>query len=580
MEIHSQEKKRAQNVAWNAAEDYAFRPEFETFDDRGAADLYWNFITGAARKYYDYSQLADFFAGLKQDADHPFYEELAWIGLENCVYQKAVGDRPVLESLRRQAAERFLAGEYPESFYYLIDELKRAHFQRVLGLAPQVREQAAGILDQLEFDASLSTAEIIQRLQDLIAEHFPLASAPQKKPLFKPVSLLRINLHLKNKGLGRLFRNPFKDVSLISFFSSESKDRGMDVDPAGSPLARHKKGGLWRNFQEQQENKQRELIQSRFGVSMLNDSQVRVLEQAVCSGNHRGCRLHLTRGEFEPKTGSDFKKAILKQKEKNQTHFKQHYARNNNAINQLANILKNTLLVQFEPSTYPAETGQMIAGRVWRSLHLNDRNIFLKTTRDDIGTVSVDILLDASGSQIDREEVLSTQAYIIVESLKCCRIPVRVLSFCTYRNFTVLNLFRDYEEESRDERIFAYHASGCNRDGLALRTALHLMSGTAYDHKILIVLSDGKPIDPHGIATGGRDPDLNFYSDRVGVNDAAFEVRKGRQNGVSILCIFTGQDEDLPAAKKIYGNDLVTIKTPEKFADIVGVMLKNELMSF
>lgn len=579
MEIHSQEKKRAQNVIWNASEDYTFQSVFEVFDDCGEADLYWNFIIGAVHKYYDYNRLAAFFNDIKQDSDHPFYEELAWIGLENCAFEKAKYDRPILESLRRKASERVLRKEYPESFYYLIDELKRAHFQRVLGMEPQMREQVASILNELEFDASLSTEEIIQGLQHIIAENFPLNIAVKKKSFFKLVSLLRINLHLKDKGFGKLLRNPFTHVPLINFFSNVSKDTGANRDSSENPMVHLRKNGVWRNFKEQRENKQREMIQNRYGVSTLTETQTRMLEQAVCTGNHKDCHLHFTRGEFDPKIENVQRKGVLKQREKNQTHFKQHLARNNNCINQLTNIIKNTLLVQFEPSTYWAQTGEMMAGQVWRSLYLDDSNVFLKTTRDDIGTLSVDILLDASGSQIDRQEVVASEGYIIAESLKRCHIPVKVFSFCTNSNYTVINLFRDYDEESKNDRIFSFHASGCNRDGLALRTALHMMSKTYYDHKILIVLSDGKPIDPHGIATGGADPDLNFYSDKVGVNDAAFEVRKGRQSGMSILCVFTGQDEELPAAKKIYGNDLVCIKSPEKFADIVGVLLKNELRS-
>ncbi len=577
METHSQEKKRADNIIWNASKDYTFRPEFEVFDDRGEADLYWNFIIGAVHKYYDYRQLAEFFNYLKQDSDHPFYEELAWIGLENCAYEKARLDRPVLENLRRRASERVLHKEYPESFYFLIDELKKAHFQRALGMEPQMSEQVAAILDKLEFDASLTTEEIIQRLHLIIAEHFPLNIASKKKSFFKPVSLLRINLHFRDKKFVKLFRRPFTDVSLISFFSNKPKESESKQDAKGNAVTYLKKTGVWRKVQAQTENRLRETIQSRYGASLLTETQTRVLEHLLCTGNHKDCHLHITRGDFDPKNESEYKKIVSKQKEKNLKHFKQNFARNNNSINQLTNIIKNTMLIQFEPSTYQAQTGLMMAGRVWKSLYLDDNNVFLKTTRDDIGNISVDILLDASGSQINRQEIVSSEGYIIAESLKRCHIPVRVFSFCTNSSFTILNLLRDYEEENKNERIFNYHASGCNRDGLALRTALHMMVKTRYDHKILIVLSDGKPIDPYGISAGGSDPDLNFYSDRVGVNDAAFEVRKGRQNGMSILCVFTGQEEDLPAAKKIYGNDLVCIKSPEKFADIVGILLKNEL---
>lgn len=577
MEIHSQEKKRAQNIFWNAANDYNIRPEFEVFDARGEVDLYWNFIIGSAQKYYDREILARFFKDILQDPNHQFYEELAWIGLENCTYHKVKQDRPVLESLRGRVSEMVLQKQYPESVYYLIDELKKAHFQRAMGLELQMREQVAAILEKLEFDASLTTEEIVAQLYLIIDEHFPLSIPSKKKRLFKLFSLISINLHLKDKDYFKRFRNPYTDVSLISFHSGASTETELKLDANTTRAIYSNKNGFWRNIRDLRESKQREMVQNRHGVSLLSETQTRSLEQALCIGNHKNCHLHITRGDFDPKVENEYKKNIFKQKENNQKHFKRNFASNNNSINRLTHIIKNTMLIQFEPSTYRAESGQLQAGRIWRSLYLNDNRTFLKTMRDDIGSLSVDILLDASGSQINRQEVLASSAYIITESLKRCQIPVRAFSFCTNANFTILNLLRDYEEENKNDRIFTYHSSGCNRDGLALRTVLHMINKTCYDHKILIVLSDGKPIDPYGIAASGSDIDNSFYSDRVGVNDAAHEVRKGRQNGISILCVFTGLNEDLPAAKKIYGNDLVTIKSPEKFADIVGVLLKNKL---
>ena len=106
------------------------------------------------------------------------------------------------------------------------------------------------------------------------------------------------------------------------------------------------------------------------------------------------------------------------------------------------------------------------------------------------------------------------------------------------------------------------------------------MKKSSYEHKLLIVLSDVKPLDPQGIACGGFRPDQYAYADAPGVNDTAAEVRKGRQNGITVLCVFTGLDEDLPTAKKIYGHDLARIHSPEKFADVVGILIQNVLHSF
>ena len=100
MKNQSQEERRAFNIIWNASADYSLKPEIKAYDENGKAELYWNYIIGAAHKYYDFSLLTDFFRYLKKNTNHSFFEKLTWIGLENCTFQKARHERPVLENLR------------------------------------------------------------------------------------------------------------------------------------------------------------------------------------------------------------------------------------------------------------------------------------------------------------------------------------------------------------------------------------------------------------------------------------------------------------------------------------------------
>jgi nitric oxide reductase activation protein len=147
------------------------------------------------------------------------------------------------------------------------------------------------------------------------------------------------------------------------------------------------------------------------------------------------------------------------------------------------------------------------------------------------------------------------------------------------RDYTVMNLFRDYDEKGNNDRIFNYYAAGFNRDGMALRTAIHMMEDSKYNHKILIVLSDCRPNDMLGVAAKGLIPIQKEYANETGVNDTANEVRKGWKKGISILCVFTGKDEDLPSVKKIYGQKFTRILTLDKFAEMVGVLIERELIN-
>ena len=130
MEIQEQEKRRASNLIWNAAQDYDFEPDFKAYDEEGAADLYWNSIIGAVRKNYGSQPVEELFSAVRGSENELFYEQLLWLGLENAVYQREAPQRPALPFLRRSYAQRFIASiKGSEQLDILLD----AHFRRALG---------------------------------------------------------------------------------------------------------------------------------------------------------------------------------------------------------------------------------------------------------------------------------------------------------------------------------------------------------------------------------------------------------------------------------------------------------------
>jgi nitric oxide reductase activation protein len=272
-----------------------------------------------------------------------------------------------------------------------------------------------------------------------------------------------------------------------------------------------------------------------------------------------------------------FNKALKEQREINLEHFNANYIKYKNSILKLTNKIRNTMLAYFESYTGKSEAGRLNAPKIWRNVYLNDNRVFTKVYNNDIGNLSVDILLDASASQHERQETIAAEAYIIAESFTQCQIPVRVYSFSSLRNYTVINLYRDYDETDKNNKIFNYKTTGCNRDGLAIRTALYMMEGSNYLNKILIVLSDCKPNDTQCIPDTGIKQEQTKYAGATGIIDTAFEVKRGINNGNSILCVFTGEDEDIPTVKKIYGHNFARIYYPERFAEIVGVLMQNQL---
>ncbi|MDV3427073.1 MAG: hypothetical protein LIR50_07800 [Bacillota bacterium] len=553
----NQEKERASNIIWNASADYSFDPKFRAYDESGEADLYLNYIIGAVHKYYDYSLLDNYI----RDLHHDFLENLMWIGLENCTYAKSKDERPVLETLRRSYSEKILSICSKASADHILNKVETAHYMRALGIDPQIKGSVLNILNDLEFDESMNTEQIILRMNKIIRNYFGYNYIPAKYKNKKELHNHDMpSVRLMNVYYARL-------LSKVKFKKKKHKLKNFI-------LGFHK-------FIELKGTYKREYIQDCYGASIMPKLQIKALEQTLCYGNHKYCHLHVTRGEF----GSDVsinkdalnrKKAALMQRDKNKEHYQENFTKYSNSISKLTNRIRNTKLFNLD-SCSRSEAGKLAAGKIWRNIYLNDSKIFFKNLKDDIGDLSVDIMLDASSSQTNRQEIIAAEAYIIAESLTRCRIPVKVYSFCTERTYTVINLYRDYEENNKNDKIFNYFSAGSNRDGLAIRTALHMMKDSPCENKILIILSDGVPNDTQGIS-GGRFNQIHYeYIDAPGVNDTAFEVRKGLREGVSILCVYTGLDEDVADAKKIYGHNLARIKSQERFADVVGIMIQNEL---
>jgi nitric oxide reductase activation protein len=101
------------------------------------------------------------------------------------------------------------------------------------------------------------------------------------------------------------------------------------------------------------------------------------------------------------------------------------------------------------------------------------------------------------------------------------------------------------------------------------------MSKSHYEHRILIILSDVKPNDVLKIRSAGDE--LIPYEQQAGLVDTSLEVRRARADGIAVACVFTGDDEDVPSAKMVYGRDFARIQSLDKLADAVGLLIRNQI---
>ena len=565
IEVNDLQRRRAENIIWNAARIHDFTPDFKAYDADARADLYWNTIIGAVRRHYDYPKIEELFRGFQAEEDSDVYEGLLWLGLENAVFEKEREERPVLESLRRDYAEHYLAQLFTTHDLPFYDTMALAHYRRALGLENKLDPYTENLLDELEFSRDMSTEEIVERARDLFERWFQIRLKEKEAERKKR----RIPFGLRK---GKTVKGRYRKFGLGFADHPSNIYGGQRVGPQGNEEQR---------LTSMSAQELRAFMEAKYGKSAFNSRETAELERSVCTGNHAACHVLITRGEKgSAKIQNGFealkREREAKQIEANRLFYTKHLAQRRTSIERLSGKIQNSILLHLQPSPVRANSGALEGGRAWRALHLNDERVFIREEQNDVGDLSVDILLDASTSQKNRQEIVSNQGFVIAESLDRCNIPCRVMSFCSMTGYTILRIFRDYRERGANDRIFEYVSNGCNRDGLGIRMAHHLMLKQSCDHKILIVLSDAKPNDVVRMRPKESDEFVN-YEMQQGIRDTAFEVRSARADGIAVICVFTGDDEDVPSAKLIYGRDFARIQSLDKLADTVGMLLQNQI---
>ena len=574
MEILDSEKRRARNLIWNAAADYSFEPDFKAYDEEGRADLYWNSIIGAVRKNYGAETIEGLFEALHGCTQEQLYEQLLWLGLENAVYQREAPRRPALPSLRRSYARRVLTENADPDPSDVLAVLENAHFRRALGEAdPAMLPRDRELLNALEFPPDLDGPAIAKRALDFLHTYFHFtpgqtqAQEAEERRRRRPLlALFRRRSEADLLPAVRAFGHGFGEHLV------KGQGGGPDAMPAQRRLTDYN--------QAQTEAALRKYMRGYFGAPLYDQQQLDALERELCVDDHRGCHLYYATGDDTPEKLKGYvaaqRRNALKQMELNKAAYEADAVRHRTSIRRLTARIRNAMLAYLQPTPVRSASGTLDAGRIWRGVYLDDDKVFTRILQSDPGDLSVDILLDASSSQIDRQAVVAAQGYMIAESLTRCHIPVRVSSFCSLSGYTVVTRYRDYFEADKNQRIFNYFTTGCNRDGLAVRALAKGLEESPSEHKLVILLSDVKPNDVIQISQGGNFVD---YARDAGIQNTAMEIRALTYKGIQVMCVFTGKDDDLPAAHTIYGRNFARIRSLDQFADTVGALIQNQIRS-
>lgn len=570
------EKIRALNVIWDFAGNYRLRPATTYPMDQN----YKNIIGGFIFKTFDLSLIESYFKMLKKS--NPFYKEFRVITslvMENIAYKKLTQTNLVISDLRRKYArdkDRYYA--YKKDTDNVGEQIDKAYYGKVLNKPITESVIVRELYRELFAIDTTDTKKFLDQIDKVFNKYFLFERFRDDDALFKEMvkdGEAKDFGESENEG-----ESEYTDKPLEELFNAQSAEFTSNIyfEEKQKDMNKNKLFFASDNAEYTQTN---EFIEDFYGKSIISEQKQKSLENELAKGIHRSKKLYFTKGEYTQSPNAKFnQKARKKQEEKNKTYIESNLAINNRAVNDLKRTIKNSIANYEDEAINQKNYGVINSAKVWRAPILRDYNVFEKIELDKKAIFKVDLLIDGSASQIERQSIVANQAYIIAQAMDEVDIPIRVMSFSTLRDHTVFNIYRDYPDKGKNKNIYKFFASGSNRDGLAFKTLHHIMEKEKDENirRILIILSDGKPHDEKQNINTKTINQKDQYVEKTAVDDAAKEIRNLKKDGISVLGVFTGADEDVENAKLIYNSDFCRITDLENFSKIVSIFMKNQIL--
>ena len=577
-------ENRIRNLLWTVSGDYQLdmKPDVSLFLRSKAIALYDGIKQGALARYYDKDMLGLYL--VKKIFLQAGENELTFVAqlcIEEAIGDKICEERPGIRDMQRQCMEDILEQEFDilPDLRDIPGRLKVAVLRRRLNNGEwHVEKKLQPFMELIERAGnSTDTLELIRVIDELYNR------------------LVDPDFESMHGTLEQVLAVTMEDLTEYSWEDFLSEEMYEEVLESYAEQLTNSVSGLENSAvtEEMEEKRQKKrsvkvvtpemlekaytYVELNYGKSYLSEAEEKKINYQMCRGIHSDCSLYFTEGILKNPVKSNYQYEYAKRlRNKNiwLYHDKHRIVKHN--ITVLTETLRKSLVLRSETQTVLSDRGMIVPSRLWRIGRTNDAKLFQQELKGEISDFVVDVLIDASGSQMKRQGDVALQAYIISEALSNVDIPHRVMSFCTFWDYTIMHRFRRYDDpRSENDNIFNYVTSSNNRDGLAIRTAGYDLLQREEEKKIMIILSDGRPYDVIINRPNAKNPEP--YQGKAAIADTATEVRRLRNLDVSVLGVFAGEEKDLATEKKIFGKDFAYIRDIANFSKIVGRYLTKQL---
>lgn len=577
-------ENRIRNLLWTVSGDYGLsvKPDVSLFLRSRDLALYDGIKQGAFARYYDRDTMGMYLVKkVFLQAKESELTLIAQLCIEEAVGEKICWERPGVRSMQKQVFEDILDQEFEEmpDPGDLLARLKIAVLRRRLeGESFRVEKR---LQPYMELILLAGKAEDTMGLIRIVDELYNKLADPSFEKLHGDLEQV-LSVTLKE----------LTEYSWEDFLTEELYEDALEsyVEQLAGQITGIEDASVTEAMEEKRRTKHKITVVSQealekahtyvelnYGKTYLTELEEKKINQLMCKGVHGDCSLYFTEGILKNpvKRNYQYEYAVrLRNKNIWLYHDKHRIVKHNIAA--LTDMLRKSLVLRSEEQIVLSDRGTIVPSRLWRIGRSSEATVFQRELKADAADFVVDVLIDASGSQMSRQGEVALQAYIISEALSNVEIPHRVMSFCTFWDYTILHRFREYDDpRTENENIFNYVTSSNNRDGLALKTAGYGLLQREEEKKILIVLSDGRPYDVIVNRPNARNP--KPYQGSMAISDTGTEVRRLRNLDVSVLGVFAGEEKDLSTEKKIFGKDFAYIRDIRNFSKIVGRYLKRQL---
>lgn len=577
-------ENRIRNLLWTVSGDYQLdmKPDVSLFLRSKAIALYDGIKQGALARYYDKDMLGLYLVKkIFLQAEENELTFVAQLCIEEAIGDKICEERPGIRDMQRQCIEDILEQEFDilPDLRDIPGRLKVAVLRRRLNNGEwHVEKKLQPFMELIERAGnSTDTLELIRVIDELYNR------------------LMDPDFESMHGTLEQVLAVTMEDLTEYSWEDFLSEEMYEEVLESYAEQLTNSVSGLENSAvtEEMEEKRQKKrsvkvvtpemlekaytYVELNYGKSYLSEAEEKKINYQMCRGIHSDCSLYFTEGILKNPVKSNYQYEYAKRlRNKNiwLYHDKHRIVKHN--ITVLTETLRKSLVLRSETQTVLSDRGMIVPSRLWRIGRTNDAKLFQQELKGEISDFVVDVLIDASGSQMKRQGDVALQAYIISEALSNVDIPYRVMSFCTFWDYTIMHRFRRYDDpRSENDNIFNYVTSSNNRDGLAIRTAGYDLLQREEEKKIMIILSDGRPYDVIINRPNAKNPEP--YQGKAAIADTATEVRRLRNLDVSVLGVFAGEEKDLATEKKIFGKDFAYIRDIANFSKIVGRYLTKQL---